>query len=358
MVKTRRRQSIAAAAVAALLLPATASAEMLIGLSAPLSGPSAILGAQMHAGAEVAAAASHDKSIGLDVADDACTADGGAAAARQFVAAGVRIVVGFLCAEAIEAALPILKAAQIPVITAGVRTDSITDRKQKTGWLVYRLAPRADAEREATGKLLTRFWEKDLFAIVDDGTIYGRELAESLRAAAEQVRLKPVFVDTIRPQLDNQIGLVGRLRKAGATHVFVGGDRDDVAVIGRDAAQLRAGLTIAGGEALRAYGSSVPLAIGTLMVAIPEPKPEATELAPFAEREVEPEGYVLPAHAAVEIASAVLADQSQDGPIDLSNREFETILGPVRFDEKGDLAENPYRLLRFDGTAFVEMPPP
>ena len=56
------------------------------------------------------------------------------------------VVVGFLCTEAIEAAMPILKDAGIPVITVGVRTDSLTDRKVKTGWPVFRLAPRADAE--------------------------------------------------------------------------------------------------------------------------------------------------------------------------------------------------------------------
>ena len=98
-----------------------------------------------------------------------------------------------------------------------------------------------------------------MFAIVDDGTIYGRELAETFRAAAEQAALKPVFVDTFRPQLDNQIGLVGRLQKAGATHVFVGGDRDDIAIMGRDAAQLDAGIVFAGGETLRAPPGDVPL---------------------------------------------------------------------------------------------------
>ncbi len=85
---------------------------------------------------------------------------------------------------------------------------------------------------------------REPFAIVDDGTIYGRELAESFRLAAEQAGLKPVFVDTFRPQMDNQIGLIGRLRKAGATHVFVGGDRDDIAIMARDAAELAADLTL------------------------------------------------------------------------------------------------------------------
>ncbi|TJW43998.1 MAG: ABC transporter substrate-binding protein, partial [Mesorhizobium sp.] len=213
------------AALLWLFLASGASAQtLLVGVAAPLSGPSAILGKQIEAGASLAAEANGAE---IKTVDDACTADGGAAAAREFATAKVNVVVGFLCTEAIEAALPILKDAGIPVITVGVRTESLTDQRAKTGWPVYRFAPRGDDERNAVATILTSLWQNELFAIVDDGTIYGREIAETLRAAAEQAALKPVFVDTFRPQLDNQIGLIGRLKKAGATHVFAGGDGSD-----------------------------------------------------------------------------------------------------------------------------------
>jgi len=346
--------------LAALLFAGNAAAQVSvgqvsIGLAAPLTGPSAILGEQMQTGASLAA---ETLSVRLSVADDGCTAEGGARAARELVAAGVQIVVGFLCGEAIEAALPILKQANIPTITVGVRTDSLTDRKTRTGWLVYRLGPRADSEREAAGRLLTLLWQKELFAIVDDGTIYGRELSESLRVAAEQAGLSPVFVDTFRPQLENQIGLVGRLQRAGATHVFVAGERDDVAIIGRDAAQLQAGLTVAGGETLRAPGE-IPLAAGTLMVALPEwpdlALPEVAKV--FADRRLFDQGYVLPAYAAVEIAHAALAGTGSPAA-NLSRRDFATAIGTIRFDDKGDLTPNPYRLFRYDGTDFSEVAVP
>ncbi|RWF39297.1 MAG: ABC transporter substrate-binding protein, partial [Mesorhizobium sp.] len=176
-----------------LSLAASAEAETLVGVAAPLSGPSAILGKQVEDGAALAAEAN---GVAIKTADDACTADGGAAAAKEFVDAKVDIVVGFLCTEAIEAALPILKDANIPVITVGVRTESLTDRRAKTGWPVYRLGPRGDDERNAVAAKLTQLWRDDLFAIIDDGTIYGREMAETLRAAVEQAALKPVFTDT------------------------------------------------------------------------------------------------------------------------------------------------------------------
>ena len=331
---------------------------LLIGIAAPLSGPSARLGEQVRAGAQAAASAVRPAAL-LDIVDDQCSAEGGAKAANAFVAAKVNVVVGFLCTESIEAAMPILKQAGIAVITVGVRTGSLTDRKVKTGWPVFRLAPRADAEGVAVASTLVRLWQNDFFAIIDDGTIYARELAETLRSESEKAGLKPVYIDTFRPQLDNQIGLAGRLRKAGATHAFVGGDLDDIAVLERDAAGLGYDLTIAAGESLRAAASDTPLRAGTLMISLPEWSEIAppAALAAIRAQGAEPEGYALPAYAAVEIADAANADaQAYGGKLAdiIARSDFATAIGKVKFDDKGDLSESPYRLYRFDGTKFVE----
>lgn len=318
-----------------------------------------LLGRQLRAGAEVAASERRIAENNLRFADDSCSAEGGEQAAGAMVAAGVRIVVGFLCTEAIEAALPILAKAGIPVVTPGVRTNSLTDQRKRNGWQVYRMAPRADDEREAVSTILVERWQRELFAIVDDGTIYGRELVESFRLSAELEGLQPIFIDTYRPQLDNQIGLVARLNRAGATHVLVGGDRTDVAIMGRDAAALGFNLTIASGETLRAAPGDVPLADGTLMVGLPEPADEAPEavVAAFTVREIVPEGYVIPGYAAFEVAVETLIRAETSGRTlneVLSSDEFQTAMGAIRFDEKGDLDENPYRLFRYDGGSFIE----
>jgi len=337
---------------------ASAQAEG-IGLIAPLSGQVALLGQQMRDGAELAAETIMPDAGALQVADDACTAEGGEAAARQMVEAQVQLVIGFLCTESIRAALPALSAAGIPVVTPGVRTDSLTDNRERDGSLIYRMTARADGEREAVSRLLIPRWRDALFALVDDGTIYGRELIESFRLAAENAGLKAVFVDTYRPQMENQVGLVSRLRRAGATHVLVGGDREDVAIIGRDAAGLDFPLTIAAGEALRAAAGNTPLAEGTLMVGLPEPAEIASQAAleAFARRDLIPEGYMLPAYAAVELARTALERADESGRTvtqALSENAFPTSLGEIRFDQRGDLSQSPYRLYRFDGQSFVK----
>lgn len=340
------------------MLGAAAAEPLVVGVVAPTTGSSALLGAQIAAGARAAAGRAGDGSLRLEFADDGCTAGGGLKAAEQLAALGVRAVVGFLCREAIEAAMPVLAQAGIPVITVGVRANSLTDERQRTGWPVVRLAPRSDAERDAAARILPELWREKLFAIVDDGTIYGRELAESVRAGAEAEALKPVFVDTFRPGGDNQIGLVGRLRRAGAAFVFAGGDREDVAVMARDAAKLGAGLVFAGGEALRAQRDLVELEPGTLMIGLPEWADDADSAALEAIRAqgALPEGYALPSYAAVEIAVQVLAGAAApagDAAKPFLGRQFGTAIGPIAFDGKGDLALNPYRLFRWDGNRFA-----
>lgn len=338
------------ASVMAGLGPAAAE-TLRLGVAAPVTGASQILGRQVVAGATAAAG-----EADVDVVDDRCTAEGGASAAAAFVAKPVKAVVGFLCTESLEAAMPVLAKAGIPVVTPGVRSEWITDRHDRTKWPLYRLAPRGDAESKAAARILVERWRNDPFALVDDGTIYGRDLVETLRDAAQRSGLRPVFNDTFRPQMENQVALVGRLRRSGATRVFVGGERDDVAIIARDIAALGAAITVVGGEVLRADGA-VPLPAGVLMVGLPEwaDIADAATLAALRDKGVEPEGYVLPSYAAMQVALQ-LTPQLRSGPESqtaLAGGPYATVLGDVGFDGKGDLTRDLFGLFRFDGQRFV-----
>jgi branched-chain amino acid transport system substrate-binding protein len=343
-----------------LLSCSVAYAEDKIGVIAPLSGSFARLGAQLVDGATVAFPANKNgQPISITVADDKCDAAGGAAAAKQMVQANVMIVVGFLCAESLEAALPILSQKGIAVISPGVRSQTLTELRADQPYPVFRIAPSDRNEANETGDTLAGLWHSTPFAIIDDGTIFGRELASGVRARLEEKGLKPVFTDTYRPGLDNQNALVARLKRAGATQVFVGGERDDVAAIGRSAVALGYPLIIVSGEALNAKGNGSDLAVGTLMIAPREP--QTLESARNAKNAIElagkvPEGYTVPAYAAAEVAIQVLtAAQAQAGSLMelLHKNVFETALGSVQFDARGERIADTYRLQKYDGSQFV-----
>ncbi|WP_425350297.1 ABC transporter substrate-binding protein [Phyllobacterium phragmitis] len=348
----------------ALSFPAAssaASADMRIGVAAPLSGSFALLGHQLTDGAHIATTmAPAGKAATPIIVDDKCSAEGGAAAAETFIKAGVRIATGFLCIEALEAALPLLAEKNIPVLTPGIRERGLTERRAKEPLPVFRLIPPSHREAAAAGEILGRLWRDKPFAIIDDGTIRGRELALGVRIALEEKGLKPVFTDTYRPGLENQSALVSRLRRAGATQVFIGGERDDAAAVASAAAELDYPLEIAGDEALMAAPGATDLAPGTLMIATPEAEtlPSAAPAVAAIHSTGKPaEGYAVPGYAMLQIAmQAVTAAEAEKQPVLTvlrSSRTFDTALGAISFDEKGERSDNPYRLLRYDGSHFV-----
>lgn len=344
-----------------LLFSSIAHAQDKIGVITPLSGSFARLGNQLVDGVNAAISGNKQgQSIDIVTADDKCDAAGGAAAAREMVLANATVVVGFLCAESLEAALPILSQKGIAVITPGVRTQTLTEMRADTPFPVFRIAPSERNAARETGDILAGLWRSTPFAIIDDGTIFGREIASAVRARLEEKRLKPAFADTYRPGLDNQNALVGRLKRAGATQVFIGGERDDVAAIGRSATALNYPLTIVGGETLNAFGSGNDLSVGTLMIAPVDP--ETLESARNAKNAIElagkvPEGYTVPAYAAAEVAIQLLTTaQAQAASLaDLLRKNvFDTAIGPVQFDAHGERIADTYRLQRYDGKQFVQ----
>ncbi|MBN8951656.1 MULTISPECIES: ABC transporter substrate-binding protein [unclassified Rhizobium] len=327
-----------------------------IGVVAPQDGNFATLGAEITTGANFAIQAQKDTAT---VVNEPCTEDGGRAAAEALVAAKAQVAIGFLCTETLEGALPRLKDAGIPVITVSVRSRILMEDALKNGWPLFRLAPVDAAEASMAIATILKNWASEPMALIDDGTIHGRELVGAIRSALEEKGLKPVFTDTYRPGQDQQIALVRRLKKAGATRVFVGGDRSDVAVIARDAKSENIPLVLMGGDAMRAADTPVPLLDGVQAIALPDyaslPAAQQTVQAMRAGG-VEPDGYILPAAAAAQIASQAAESAKADNrPVadKLIGTTFQTAIGPISFGQNHELTENPYRLLEWRGNGFV-----
>ncbi|MCR9134975.1 MAG: branched-chain amino acid ABC transporter substrate-binding protein [Alphaproteobacteria bacterium] len=322
-----------------------------IGVLAPEEGNFKLLGDEINGGVTIFAS-----SVGGLVSDvvrepDTCDATGGADAASAFVEAGVDAVIGFLCMESLAAALPILSSSGIPAISLGVRSKIIAEDAAKNGWLFYRMAPRADDEERKIAEAISSKWLGRPLALIEDGTIYGRELAESVRLLLEEVGITPVFTDNYRPSQNKQFGLVRRLERAGASHVFIGGDRLDAAIIARDSREAELNLTFMGGDALNAADSDPTLVNGFLAVTLPDPvslSSARNALVQFENTGRSADGYALPAYAAGQILlDAKRASVADDTPLaqTLTGRLFETAVGPVEFDDFGERKDNPFRLM-------------
>ena len=265
----------------------------------------------------------------------------GAAVAQAIVEADVDAVVGLLCWSSLEPALREGTLDGLPLVTSGVRAGALTDRRRAEGWDVWRVAPRVEDEGDAVARHIVREWRGQPYAVLDDGTIYGRELAERVTLELSKRGSEPILTEGFRPAVSRQFGLARRLDGAGASHVFVAGERRDVAVIARDAVASGLNLTIMGGDAMRAVDDDVALPAGV----------EAIVLEPALR-----EGYRQTTRAAVETllqAEALALDKGFSLEDALNTGEFETAIGPVRFDRRGDLRRNLFEHAVWDGSRWV-----
>lgn len=325
---------------------APARAESLhVGLVIPQEGQFKPLGDHVRQAFEVWETANPNVFEDIVEGDDSCSEQAGADAAAAMIEAGVNVVVGFLCTESLAAALPLLSAENIPVITLTVRADIIGEEAARLGWTFFRLAPRAGSEAEIASDTILRLWADKSFALIEDGAISGRELVEAIRVNLESRGLKPNFVDNYRPGQATQPSLVRRLKAAGVTRVFVGGERSDMAVIAKEAERQRVALRFMGGDQLHAPQGEIPLPDGTIAVlaagATPGPEAEAARIA-FEGHGLIAEGLRIPAYAAAEILGAVATrmDYSETGLEEaLRTTTFSTALGPVTFGKNGERRE-------------------
>ncbi|WP_425643216.1 branched-chain amino acid ABC transporter substrate-binding protein [Agrobacterium tumefaciens] len=329
-----------------------------IGIVAPQNGPYELLGQQVRQGAKAAAA-----KLGLDVVEihESCEEGSGGAIADGLVAAKVSAAIGFLCTETLQGVLPPLKSAAIPAITLSSRAPILMEDALKYSWPLFRLAPSDKAESDRAAEIILRDWKGHSIELVDDGTIFSRDLVDRIRSALEENGLKPTLTDTLRPAQEQQVALVRRLGRTGITHVFIGAERNDVAIVARDAGSENIPLTIMSGDAMNAANNPVPLAANVLAVTRPayDTLPSAQAVAgELRAANIEPEGYVLPSYAAAELTAALAeAAQSQGKPapeILANGTVFKTVLGDIAFNPSHELADNPYRLQRWNGQRFEQ----
>lgn len=337
--------------------PASAlGADLRVGLAIPETGTFAPLGRQVREGFEVWQIENGDEFTDLVEGEDRCDAASGVESAQSLAEAGVDIVVGYLCAESLAAALPVLSAEGIPVLTLTVRADILAEEAERNDWRFYRLAPRDSKEAEVATEAIISLWADQSFALIEDGTIQGRELVEAIRVALEERGLKPNFIDNYRPGQDRQPSLVRRLNAAGVSRVFAGGDRSDIAIIARDAEAAGLDLRFMGGDALNAPRGEIPLPEGTLAIVATDALPDAASYSAasaFAEVGLPIEGLRLPAYVAAQILGA-LAPMHERGNLGelLQRSQFGTALGIVSFGSDGERQQPGFSLAEWRDGRF------
>ncbi len=355
----------AVALLAALLFaqaPDALAQTRTIGLSLPLSGNASGLAQQFLAGAELALEKpAKGRDVQLVAVDDGCDGAIATLAAQDLQTAGADLVTGFLCNEAVAPSASLFKESGVPLLVAGARSHQLLKDAEKEEWNIFRIAPDDRMAADAAFRELSVRWAGIPWAVIDDGTVYGRTLADELRVRMEEAGHPPAFADNFRPAQSTQAGTIRRLQRAGVSAAFVAGEADDVAILWTNARDFDSKVEIAGGEALEALQWSpgalqVPDGLLAILQADPALLPPARAIAgELAAAGLSPEPYVLLGYASIEIALAALGATPAETVSRLQDGSFETVTGTVSFDATGQNARNPYSLHVWRDGRFTEV---
>jgi branched-chain amino acid transport system substrate-binding protein len=340
----------------ALGAPGKAAAEIEIGFANPLTGPYALTGARNRIAVEMAVGAVNQnggvlgEKIGLVSADDACGLHESIEAARRLLAAGVRVVVGHLCSHSSLLAAGIYETAGVLMISPSSTHPRLTEEGRQN---VFRLAGRDDRQGALAGDFLAARWSGDRIAILHDGSTYGEGLAVEARKQLQMHGVKEAIYDVYRPNEQDYEALAVRLQTEGIAALYIGGYGPDAARILRAIRARGSALQLVSGDALgmdEFWTIAGPAGSGAVFSSRPDRAilPAAVEvLAGFRARGLSPRRGGLSSYAAVQVwAQAV----ERAGTLELAavsgilrRGRFDTVLGPVAFDDKGDLRDGAWQ---------------
>jgi branched-chain amino acid transport system substrate-binding protein len=356
--------------IAAMWAPGGARADIVIAVAGPLSGTYASLGTEMRDGAVGAVAdinragGVNGQMLSLEAMDDACAAKTADAVANQLAGKGAVMVAGHLCLDASLAAASVYFANKIVEISPGTTWPAYTDARPGPG--IYRLAARDDAQRQVAGAYLAQRFAGKPVAIVDDKSPYGKALADAARTAMNAAGKREAFTAQYDAGQKDFTALLARLRDANVGALFVGGYPAEIGLIARQMRAMQLATILIGGDALvtgeYAEGAG-GAAEGTLFTFAPDPRNNpgaAAAVSAFRARGVEPEGYVLPTYAAIEVwakAARTAGSIDRDAVVKAINAgRFQTVLGEVSFDARGDMSLPGFVVWQWKGGRVVVLP--
>jgi len=347
---------IAAGAVWWVATPAKQEAVMIrIATVGPMTGQYASFGEQMRRGAEMAVADLNaaggvlGKKLVLEIGDDACDPKQAVAVANQLVGKGVSFVAGHFCSGSSIPASEVYAEEGILQISPASTNPKLTERGLDN---VFRVCGRDDQQGLVAGTFLAKNFGKVNIAVIHDKTAYGKGLADETRKTLNRLGVKETLYEAYTAGEKDYSALVSKLKVNRIEVLYVGGYHTEAGLIVRQMRQQGMKTMLVSGDALvtNEYWSITGKAgEGTLMTFSPDPRKEkaaAEVVARFRADGYEPEGYTLYTYGAIQ-AWAQAVEKIGGTDTDklsrhLKSNQFDTVLGRIGFDKKGDVTAPGY----------------
>jgi branched-chain amino acid transport system substrate-binding protein len=351
------------------------SADLLIGVAGPLTGPNAAFGAQLQNGAQMAAddinAAGGvlGMNIVLSFGDDVSDPKQGVSVANKFVGDGVKFVDGHFNSGVSIPASEVYVENGVLEITPAATNPVFTERGL---WNTFRTCGRDDQQGAVAGAWIAANKAGAKVAVIHDKTPYGQGLADETKKAMNGAGLTEVMYEGVNIGDNDFNALISKMKEAGVDVVYFGGLHTEGGKLVRQMAD--AGLKaqfISGDGIVSAEFATIagPAAEGVLNTFGPDPRnnPAAQDVVKkFRDAGFEPEAYTLYSYAAIQVITQAItkagsADDAQKVAETIkSSGPWPTVLGELGYNEKGDITKLDYVMYVWEKQAdgnitYVEM---
>jgi branched-chain amino acid transport system substrate-binding protein len=364
-----RRTLLAGAALLALGATAPARADIQIASAGPITGNYASFGAQLKAGAEQAVADINAKGgvlgqkLVLNMGDDACDPKQAVSVANDFAAKKVVFVAGHFCSGSSIPASKVYSEEGILQITPASTNPKFTD---DGSWNTFRTCGRDDQQGAVAGAFIAKEYKDHKIAILHDNSAYGKGLADETKKAMNKAGVKEVLYTPYTPGEKDYSALVSRLKQAGVNLIYIGGYHTETGLIMRQAKQQGMNPVVMGGDALvtnEYWQITGDTGEGTLMTFPSDPRIRPTAAAvvkEFKDKGIDPEGYVLYTYAAIQVwaeaaTKAGSTDPKKVAAVLKSSGPWDTVLGKIAYDKKGDVLESDYTMYIWHKGSYAQM---
>lgn len=342
-----------------LLTSTIASAEIIVGIGAPFTGPNAAVGEQFRKGAEKAAASINangginGEQIVLTFGDDASDPKQGISVANKFVADGVTFVIGHYNSGVSIPASAVYAENGILQITPGSTNPTFTEQGL---WNTFRVCGRDDQQGAVAANYIVKNLKGKSIAIVNDKTAYGSGIAIEVKKALNTAGVTEVVNEGINVGEKDYSALIAKMKSVGVEVIYFGGLYTEAGLIVRQAVDqgLKAVLIAGDGITSSEFGQIAGAAgDGTLMTFAPDPRlnPKVSDIVEaFRKDGFEPEAYTLYSYAALQVLKAGMERSGSTKPRDVANAlrgdgdAIDTAIGSLKFDEKGDRRDQDYTM--------------
>ncbi|OWT80550.1 MULTISPECIES: branched-chain amino acid ABC transporter substrate-binding protein [unclassified Achromobacter] len=363
-MKMLKRVTPLALALGALTLAGAVHAAdtIKIGIPQPMTGPNTQYGDQIQAGALTAIETINakggvkGKKLEPILIDDGCEPKQAVPAANRVVNSGAKFAVAHACSGVTVPAVNVYEQEGIVGITPGATSPLVTDTTKPK--MFFRTIGRDDQQGPFAANYIAKNIKPKKVAVLHDKQTYGSGVATQVKDTLVKDGVNVVLFEGINVGDSDYSAVITKLKSQGVDFVYFGGYHPELGLLLRQSREQGLNVQFMGpeGTANQDLVAIAGPAIAGLLVTLPAdftkmPGNEGIVKA-FHDKKRDPDGaFQMPAYAAVQLIADGIEAVGED-PVKvaqyLHSHTFNTGIGKVEYDAKGDLKNFEFAVYKWD----------